>query len=197
MTEPHTVEVTREAPDRDCRLLDALDFQVGAVARVSGEYAADWPEPVRILGIEKYRGGRLNITIGDLDGGCVTDGFSVDEITPVARRRLASTPPLPATEMARLFHETYERLAPSFGYETRADTKAFDPESPNGKLMIAVCGEVARASTPIVIAAERINCEAMSINKGRTVTVDFANRDDAFALFNELKDRSLPLAPEG
>lgn len=46
---------------------------------------------------------------------------------------------------ARLFHDTYERLAPSFGYETRADTKAFDPNSANGKLMIAVCAE-AKAS---------------------------------------------------
>ena len=45
-------------------------------------------------------------------------------------------------EIARKFHDTYERLAPSFGYETRADTKAFDPESPNGRLMMAVCAEV-------------------------------------------------------
>lgn len=47
-----------------------------------------------------------------------------------------------AMEAAIKFHETYERLAPQFGYETRPDTKAFDAESPNGKLMIAVCGEV-------------------------------------------------------
>lgn len=46
------------------------------------------------------------------------------------------------TELARKFHETYERLAPSFGYETRPDTKAFDPDSPNGKLMTAVCQEI-------------------------------------------------------
>ena len=43
---------------------------------------------------------------------------------------------------ARNFHNTYERLAPKFGYETREDTKVFDPESKNGKLMIAVCLEV-------------------------------------------------------
>jgi hypothetical protein len=48
-------------------------------------------------------------------------------------------------EMAKIFHDTYERLAPSFGYETRKDTKVFDPESPNGKLMAAVCGEVVSA----------------------------------------------------
>lgn len=53
-------------------------------------------------------------------------------------------------DIARLFHDTYERLAPSFGYETRDDTKQFDPESPNGRLMVAVCGEVTRSlrSTP-------------------------------------------------
>jgi len=44
--------------------------------------------------------------------------------------------------LARRFHEIYERLAPSFGYETRADTKAFDPTSANGRLMIAVCSEM-------------------------------------------------------
>lgn len=42
-------------------------------------------------------------------------------------------------ELAELFHDTYETLAPAYGYETRPDTKAFDPESKNGKLMIATC----------------------------------------------------------
>lgn len=45
-------------------------------------------------------------------------------------------------EVARDFHDTYERLAPKFGYETRPDTKSFDPTSPNGKLMIAVIESV-------------------------------------------------------
>lgn len=45
-------------------------------------------------------------------------------------------------QLARLFHNTYERLAPEFGYTTRGDTKQFDKNSPNGKLMVAVCREV-------------------------------------------------------
>jgi hypothetical protein len=49
-------------------------------------------------------------------------------------------------ELARLFHNAYERLAPSFGYETRPDTKAFDPQSPNGKLMTEVCRNVLAAT---------------------------------------------------
>jgi uncharacterized Zn finger protein (UPF0148 family) len=47
-----------------------------------------------------------------------------------------------ALKLAVLFHETYERLAPSFGYETRDDTKKFDETSKNGMLMVAVCGEI-------------------------------------------------------
>lgn len=45
--------------------------------------------------------------------------------------------------LAEKFHDAYERLAPSFGYETRIETRKFDPESPNGRLMIAVVSEVA------------------------------------------------------
>jgi len=47
-----------------------------------------------------------------------------------------------ALKLARLFHTTYERLAPNFGYETRTDTKVFDPLSANGQLMLAVCSEI-------------------------------------------------------
>ena len=44
--------------------------------------------------------------------------------------------------LAKLFHLNYEKLAPHFGYETREDTREFDPESKNGQLMIAVAHEI-------------------------------------------------------
>ncbi len=44
-----------------------------------------------------------------------------------------------ALRMAHFFHDTYEGLAASFGYETREETRAFDAMSPNGQLMQAVC----------------------------------------------------------
>ena len=44
--------------------------------------------------------------------------------------------------LARVFHDTYERMAPGFGYETREETRQFDPETPNGELMIAVCENI-------------------------------------------------------
>jgi len=59
-----------------------------------------------------------------------------------------------AEDLARLFHETYERLAPDFGYETReASRTAWELVPDNNKrLMIAVCAELLGlsedASTP-------------------------------------------------
>ncbi len=50
-----------------------------------------------------------------------------------------------ALTLARRFHEAYERLAPAFGYETRPETREFDPLSRNGLLMIAVLKELAES----------------------------------------------------
>jgi hypothetical protein len=44
-----------------------------------------------------------------------------------------------ALGLATLFHDTYERLAPGHGYATRPETRRFDADSPNGRLMIATC----------------------------------------------------------
>lgn len=48
----------------------------------------------------------------------------------------------PALSMARQFHDTYERLAPSYGYKTRPETMVFNPDTPNGRLMIQTCREI-------------------------------------------------------
>jgi Caspase domain len=60
-----------------------------------------------------------------------------------AGRRLRM--PMPDAEsVARLFHETYERLAPAFGYDTREATRVPWEEVPerNKRLMIATTAEV-------------------------------------------------------
>ena len=59
--------------------------------------------------------------------------------------------------LAQRFHTEYERLAPSFGYETRPETRVFDPESPNGKLMIAVCSALAPPDAQPAIAPAPIS----------------------------------------
>ena len=63
-------------------------------------------------------------------------------------------------DVARLFHEAYERLAPSFGYETRKASAVpwEDVPEPNRSLMVAVAGAVraALAATPSGDLAARI-----------------------------------------
>lgn len=48
------------------------------------------------------------------------------------------------TLIAKDFHFLYETYAPMYGYETRDDTKEFNPSSANGMLMRAVVGEIYR-----------------------------------------------------
>jgi hypothetical protein len=55
-----------------------------------------------------------------------------------------------ALSLAKQFHSAYERLAPSFGYETRTDTRDFDPDSPNGRLMVAVCESIIKQNAGAV-----------------------------------------------
>ena len=45
-------------------------------------------------------------------------------------------------EITKEFHDTYEKLASEYTYETRKDTKVFDINSSNGKLMYATVNEV-------------------------------------------------------
>lgn len=72
------------------------------------------------------------------------DDAEVIDMHGIALRATATPPQFSPEDVARMFHETYERLAPSFGYETRkASAKPWDevPEN-NRKLMIAVAGAV-------------------------------------------------------
>ena len=56
-----------------------------------------------------------------------------------------------AESVARLFHETYERLAPSFKYKTRDATRVPWEQVPerNKRLMVAVAAEVLAVLFPI------------------------------------------------
>lgn len=81
--------------------------------------------------------------------------IAADEI-----ERLRSTRPeavesdLPnAIWLAKFCHDAYERLAPQYGYETRQDTRTFDHESPNGRLMAAVFEELRATLLPSPNAA--------------------------------------------
>jgi len=58
-------------------------------------------------------------------------------------KRIPALKDLISDEMlACSFHEIYESLAPKFGYETNPNTRKFNADSPNGRLMIAVCDKI-------------------------------------------------------
>jgi len=58
-----------------------------------------------------------------------------EDLEMVQQERAVMTP----EKLASLFHDTYETFAPVYGYETRKETRNFDLDSKNGKLMVAVC----------------------------------------------------------
>ena len=66
-----------------------------------------------------------------------------------------------ALRLATMFHEAYERLAPKFGYETRLETRVFDPTSKNGQLMVAVCEEISAELRRLAEENERLKAQAV------------------------------------
>lgn len=88
-----------------CFMLDALDFQVGAAARIVGAYAEEYPDPVRITGIS-WKSWGVDITVSDLDGDGPTDGFSIDEVVPIPRRAQAIETRRAETERLGAKHES-------------------------------------------------------------------------------------------
>ncbi len=64
-------------------------------------------------------------------------GFENIPEAPGMMKRTGIVPWMVCRAYAELLHEQYEELAPDFNYETREDTRQFDPESKNGRLMIA------------------------------------------------------------
>ena len=65
-----------------------------------------------------------------------------------------ATPSPTAEELAQAFHEAYERLAPSFGYDTRRETAVpwSDVPEQNKRLMIAVSQELLDHFFPACVA---------------------------------------------
>jgi hypothetical protein len=62
-----------------------------------------------------------------------------------------------AEQLAQFFHESYERLAPQFGYKTRKESAKpwADVPEQNRKLMTAVCAEVLTQAAAQLAEKER------------------------------------------
>lgn len=130
------------------------------------------------------------------------------EVDLLLGRAAAPSGELPPLELARKFHEAYERLAPLYGYETRQETREFDPTSNNGRLMIAVCAEVrayakaARGASPLtdeqiapfVAIASEYESRMAQWREARAGTQEIA---DLHASFKALERRLIALAESG
>lgn len=81
---------------------------------------------------------QLNDEEATLCAEALDESAIIEKPTEVSDAQSSKT----ALDLAILFHDTYERLAPQFGYETRPETRTFSPSSKNGQLMRAVCEEL-------------------------------------------------------
>jgi hypothetical protein len=77
-----------------------------------------------------------------------------------------------ATALATRMHLIYEGLAPQFGYTTRTDTRKFDPESPNGKLMIATVSELVAPLLSDIAALTEENARQAAIIRNLEAAFD-------------------------
>ena len=95
------------------------------------------------------KGTRINPRHHQEDGDWY-EGVCYDCVPPSAASGVSRTPSeqladaREAEGLARLFHETYERLAPTFGYETRKESAVAWEDVPghNRGLMIAVAASI-------------------------------------------------------
>lgn len=96
-----------------------------------------------------------------------------------------------------MFHNTYEMLAPKYGYETRGDTKQLDFDSPNGKLMYATIEKIV---CPILEENQQLKDRLQQrdniINKAREFINEYEknrncfkwNEQDYIDTINEIKE---------
>lgn len=71
-----------------------------------------------------------------------------------------------------MFHYTYEMLALNFGYETRKDTKKFDFDTPNGKLMYTT---VEKIISPILEENQQLKEKLEASEKAIKEVIDYIN----------------------
>jgi hypothetical protein len=94
-----------------------------------------WNVRVSAIKMPRFKGEFISKVLQDLEANKANEQF----ISPAEKANW-----LRAEKLAQQFHETYERLAPQFGYETRKESAKpwSDVPDQNKQLMIAVCGEI-------------------------------------------------------
>ena len=89
-------------------------------------------------------------------------------------------------EITKKFHDTYEKLASEYTYETRKDTKVFDINSNNGKLMYATVNEIV---SPILKENQKLKDR---INKA-VEYIEKCNKEEGLSMYVDTWQHLLPL----
>lgn len=89
-------------------------------------------------------------------------------------------------EITKKFHDTYEKLASEYTYETRKDTKVFDINSNNGKLMYATVNEIV---SPILKENQKYKEVINKAIEYIKEKYDYILGDDTFLDHDEIIDR--------
>ena len=101
-------------------------------------------------------------------------------------------------EITKNFHDMYEKLASEYNYETREDTKVFDINSNNGKLMYATVNEIV---SPILKENKQLKMivnEYEKLNKGFKITnVQEYNIDELLSLLDNDDDLNTHIETNG
>lgn len=92
-------------------------------------------------------------------------------------------------KITKRFHDTYEKLSKEYGYETREDTKVFDINSNNGKLMYAVVNKIVGPILEENKQLKMINKEYEKLNKenGRGFKITNVQEYDIYELLSYKK----------
>lgn len=91
-------------------------------------------------------------------------------------------------QLARRFHDLYEQFAPSHGYDTRKDTKVFDPYTANGRLMIAVCSEIDRGYQAQIRQVQNANIKLVGALDMIRESLHGGNVQDLLLIINRALD---------
>ena len=102
--------------------------------------------PPDVIGVTLHECPAWMVRCADCRAGRASTYIKTDAV------RLWNTRPgwISAESMARRFHEIYESQSKAFGYTTRDDTKEFDPNSPNGRLMIFTCAQMLKGPDAVM-----------------------------------------------
>lgn len=97
-----------------------------------------------------------------------------------------------AAALAIQFHTVYETKSPMFGYVTREDTRTFDMNSANGKLMMATCEELLRTGVVVMPRHRGDVVTLTAVEDGRRARKTYPDKLVGWQFLGQLDENGKP-----